>query len=492
MVEEDKITYEDRKVYFNCSANDSVSDVNLLSYFWDFDDGTTSNLLTMSNRNTTHLYTNKGSYDVKLIVTDDDDAQCIKIIKVDVRNVKPRCEAMEDRIVNEDQTIKFSCTSSSDSKSDMDTLEYSWDFGISGIPPTPWNSTDEFEYEFKNEGEYIVTLTVRDDDHDTGTSSMKVQVNNVEPEAKFLSSAKSVKEDELVEFDARTSTDTKSDILTLTYTWNFGDGSEKAEGMRVYHRYYKSDVYVVKLTVTDDNSDSNTAKKNVEVTNVKPVPVIKASEITVYVDDTIMFSGIQSSDTASDHANLSYGWDFGDDSAEGEGVTTEHIYESAGTFVVTLTVTDDDNSQQTKDIRITVLEKSTDDTQETDEGDYKNVDLAMIGVVIGLVIVLLLLFIVLTKKPKPTEPPTGDQAKAQLIPQVPQTDETLMPDQTMLPMTMLKPEQPSEQSEQQIIQPKEPQIAPEPTTEQLPETDNIPKLPPKEEKESMEEDQEEE
>ncbi|MDQ2740322.1 MAG: PKD domain-containing protein, partial [Actinomycetota bacterium] len=44
--------------------------------------------------------------------------------------------------------------------------------------------------------------------------------------------------------------------------------------------------------------------------------------------------------TASDGASLSYAWDWGDGSAAGSGVTASHTYSAAGSFVVTLTVTD--------------------------------------------------------------------------------------------------------------------------------------------------------
>jgi PKD repeat protein len=56
------------------------------------------------------------------------------------------------------------------------------------------------------------------------------------------------------------------------------------------------------------------------------------------VGETLSFDGGDSSD--SDGSIVDYAWTFGDGSS-GSGVNVSHVYLQAGTYQVTLTVTDD-------------------------------------------------------------------------------------------------------------------------------------------------------
>ncbi|MBM3821171.1 MAG: PKD domain-containing protein [Acidimicrobiia bacterium] len=57
---------------------------------------------------------------------------------------------------------------------------------------------------------------------------------------------------------------------------------------------------------------------------------------------------------ASSGSNLTYNWDFGDQTAPGSGVQTTHRYLRGGTFTVTLTVTSDTRQQSTASRTVTV------------------------------------------------------------------------------------------------------------------------------------------
>ncbi len=64
------------------------------------------------------------------------------------------------------------------------------------------------------------------------------------------------------------------------------------------------------------------------------------------------FDGSGSSD--ADGTIAGYAWNFGDGTAHGTGATPSHTYAAAGTYTVTLTVTDDDGATGTVSHDVTV------------------------------------------------------------------------------------------------------------------------------------------
>ncbi len=123
---------------------------------------------------------------------------------------------------------------------------------------------------------------------------------------------------------------------TLTgYAWDFGDGAT-GTGATATHTYDAPGTYTITLDVTDDRGATATATTSVKVLapNVKPQAAFTASA----TDLTVAVDGSSSSDP--DGTIASYAWSFGDD-ATAEGATASHTYAQAGTYTVTLTVTDD-------------------------------------------------------------------------------------------------------------------------------------------------------
>jgi PKD repeat protein len=121
---------------------------------------------------------------------------------------------------------------------------------------------------------------------------------------------------------------------TLTYAWNFGDNAT-GSGVSPTHAYSSAGTFTVSLTVTDTGGEANTA---MTVAVVVPLPVAKpGGPYNGNVGQTITFDGSQS--TAPGGQTLTYAWNFGDNTT-GSGVSPTHAYSSAGTFSVSLTVTD--------------------------------------------------------------------------------------------------------------------------------------------------------
>lgn len=94
------------------------------------------------------------------------------------------------------------------------------------------------------------------------------------------------------------------------------------------------------ITVTA-SSGSATSSTALSVSNNRaPTPKISISPLSGAKNTTFIFNASSSTDTAAPAAIRTYHWDFGDGKTE-NGRIVEHKYARAGTFEVTLTVTDD-------------------------------------------------------------------------------------------------------------------------------------------------------
>ena len=103
--------------------------------------------------------------------------------------------------------------------------------------------------------------------------------------------------------------------------------------------YGQAGTYNAKLTVTDDKGATGSIIKEVTVAAAPPSNKAPVAAFTSTVDGmTATFNGSGSDD--SDGSIASWSWDFGDTTAAGTGANPQHTYGAAGTYQVTLTVTD--------------------------------------------------------------------------------------------------------------------------------------------------------
>ncbi len=125
--------------------------------------------------------------------------------------------------------------------------------------------------------------------------------------------------------------------------------------------YTDSGLYPLKeyaYSVVAHDENMYTAKSN--TTNIKSgndtiAPIAHAGNSSVIIaEQTIKFDGSRSSDN---FGIKEYLWDFGDGTT-GTGKISEHAYSTAGTYNVTLTVTDESGNSDTDTLTVTVYDKN--------------------------------------------------------------------------------------------------------------------------------------
>ena len=142
---------------------------------------------------------------------------------------------------------------------------------------------------------------------------------------------------------------------TVTVTWNFGDGFA-ANGTNVTHRFTVLGKGFVTLIVQDKRGARTFARLAVFVVAQFPTAIITAPH-NLKAQQSVTFDASHSlAPTVPNNAIVDYHWDFGD-GANWEDIATSarHTYNHAGTYRVTLTVTDAQGLPATTAMVVTVL-----------------------------------------------------------------------------------------------------------------------------------------
>jgi PKD repeat protein len=273
---------------------------------------------------------------VALRVTDDKGASDMATTWVQVKNVAPTAEAGGPYNGQVGSLISMAGTATDPGSVDQAGLTYRWDFGDGTTGSGPMVS-----HSYAQPRDYTVTLTVTDKDGAQDTDTATVQVTRIpQPPVAVISGPTRGLVGETLSFDGSGSSD--SDGSIVSYAWDFGDGTS-GSGASVTHSYSTAGTYQVSLTVTDDDGLTGETTHVVQVDEPAPMPqppvAVISGPASGLVGEALNFNGGGSSD--SDGSIVSYVWDFGD-ATSGSGASVTHSYSTAGTYQVSLTVTDDD------------------------------------------------------------------------------------------------------------------------------------------------------
>ena len=247
----------------------SDEDGDTLSYLWNFGDGETS-----QESNPVHTYAAVGTYTVKLTVSDADseDTYTASVVLSDpTPSNNPPVARIGIKKNSSDGTVEFENKSTDPDAGDKDNLTYKWSFGDNSesteVSPT---------HKYAESGDYKVELVAYDGKDYSSTETMTIHVeikdepgpvdDNNPPVADFT---QETKEDHVTVQFTNNSSDPDGD--TLTYKWDFGDGTTSTE-KNPSHTYTEFKTYKVVLTVYDAKQLSN--EKSVQITITDPDEVV--------------------------------------------------------------------------------------------------------------------------------------------------------------------------------------------------------------------------
>lgn len=339
----------------------------IISYLWDFGDGSTGTGSTVS-----HRYTTKGEeggrYVVELTVTYRDNKtseEGTETFTVDVVFANEKVNAYFTATPESGSApleVTFDASESSDP--DGEIVEYEWD--LDGDGSYDDGSEVSVEYTYTQYGTYEAKLRVTDNNGETSTMTLDIVVDEgLQPNGTIEVDLEDDGEAYVGKsyfFDVSDASSPNGDIEK--YEWNFGDGSSPTKNKTAKHTFEASGTYTVTLTLTDEEGEEGEMTMEITVVNAEsaPEPVINTdqswsdddqSEITGTLPFTVIFSSEGTTDP--DNNIISTEWDFdGDGTIDEVGEEAEATYETAGTYEATLYVQDSAGNEVTESITVVV------------------------------------------------------------------------------------------------------------------------------------------
>ncbi|KYK21196.1 hypothetical protein AYK21_05165 [Thermoplasmatales archaeon SG8-52-2] len=247
-------------------SGSSDPDGSIVGYRWDWTNDGSYDTAWLTKSKTKKSYSSAGTYTIKLQVKDNNGAMDTDISQVTIAfyNQKPSAYIIQPTIPESDygDNIKFEAFGSD---SDGTILEYLW-----WSDPEELNSVNKsFTKNDLPAGEYTIYLKVRDDNGEWSSEvSTTITIISDEPENKVpianAGGPYSGYINQSLIFDASKSYDPDSGD-TITYKWDFGDGSTSKE-IFPSHTFSIEGNYSVQLTVIDNHGAQSKISTSANIT----------------------------------------------------------------------------------------------------------------------------------------------------------------------------------------------------------------------------------
>lgn len=325
----------------------------IVSHAWDFGDKSTGTSQIVS-----HIFKEKGTYDVKLVVTvENKDTGETSIggeyhVKVSIENEALRAIFKADPQSGEAPLeVEFDASESTDPDGNID--QYEWD--LDGDNEFDDGKGETIKHTFEKVGKYKISLRVTSTIGEFNIAEKEIVVeaqSNPEAVITVVDDPKSYTIGESYIFNADNSKSPNGKITK--YEWTFSDNPKKVETTKtISHVFKTSGTHEITLKVTDEKEKENETRKTIKVDAPKgsPKPVIKteptledkATTLSGKAPFTVTFNAKETTD--SDNNIVDYKWDFENDATfDSFGNIVSHTYTEEGTYTVALAVVDADNN----------------------------------------------------------------------------------------------------------------------------------------------------
>ena len=309
----DTVICKNNAVVFNALPNDPA---NIVSYTWNFGDGATG-----TGINPSHTYTSVGQYNVQLIILDINGCKdtLLKQLYIEVNG------PTSNFTVNNPGTCLLSLISFTDNSASDGThpiTSWTWNYG-DGITETLTSAP--FQHTYAGPGIYSVSLTVTDS-KGCKDSLMKIDVITVSKPVAAFSTLDTVScPGKNINFT------NASTGPSLSYTWDFGDGTG-SNSTNPVHAYAADGIYTVSLTITDQFGCGDALTKLSYVRIASPHASYNLSDSVATCPPLF----VTFTNTSANYSSVV--WKFGDGTSTNSD-NPSHFYSTPGTYHAQLIIT---------------------------------------------------------------------------------------------------------------------------------------------------------
>lgn len=292
---------------------------NAKQYVWRFGDG--SKDTTTTTATVSHIYTQVGTYTIRLVAIDS--ATCniadTSYINIRVRNDPASVKLNYSRLEPcESLNYQFTNLSTPPANKPFQSNSFLWDFGDGS---TLEAGSETVTHHYTSPGTYKVALNLVDTNYCNVPDADSVRISIALNVAAAVTSPAAGCAPYTVTFNNTTTG-------AQTYQWDFGDGGTSS-AITPTHTFVSPGVYTVTLVATNNESCNKTDTTTVTVTvsgsptaafNFTPLPALENTPATFF--------------NTSQNATR-YRWDFGDGTTlntVSTDTTVTHIYDKTGDY----------------------------------------------------------------------------------------------------------------------------------------------------------------
>ena len=352
-----------QQVSFDASGSRGTNGGVITSYEWDWDGDGTYDTTPSSNPVATHTFASKGTYAVKLRVTDSGGTD-ETTVSIPVTLPPTASFTMDNPTPLSQVPVHFDAGGSNDP--DGQIVRFQWDLDGDGVYEIDKGGTSTLDAAFATSGTRTIHLKVTDDNGAVDVYAVDVTVSNRKPVAAAAVQNPPAIVGAITTVDGSLSSD--SDGTVKKYEWDLdnnpatGPGGFEVDGGTTPTTGYTiaaSGTYSVRLRVTDNSNETDTTTITFVATKA-PIAQVGASATEVRPGTPVTFDPAGSADQDATGSIVSWKFDFGDGTppvTNADGSPVSHTFTAFGDFTVTLTVTDDQGAKSIKTIVVHVVNK---------------------------------------------------------------------------------------------------------------------------------------